>query len=336
MTSANEPNTFQAMLDWLEGELRQIKAQVIEQTELAQRNQTQIWDLTDQVQRGEGGAGNLLAQLNLLSALPEDVRALRERLERMQAITGTDQDHTELVARQLRLEMQAERDERNDLRHRAEFAEQTAASLSESFSTLEDLVRRIQDDTAIQQQRMEQTDINIAGTDARVGANAEAIRRAQSEGRTVIADLERHDRALEELGQRFERLQETWRRFQEDASRFREFVEEDANRKQDHETMRQANEETTERVAATARDTELLRGNVGELERAIERARIRTDQQDRALLDLRAAIDEAQDAISRENERFLTFQEKVRRRQIADLEQEVRELKGQARPQPNG
>ncbi len=49
MTSANEPNTFQAMLDWLEGELRQIKAQVIEQTELAQRNQTQIWDLTDQV-----------------------------------------------------------------------------------------------------------------------------------------------------------------------------------------------------------------------------------------------------------------------------------------------
>jgi chromosome segregation ATPase len=324
------------MLDWLEGELRQIKTQVVEQTDLTQRNQTQIWELTDQLQRSEGGAGNLLAQINLLTALPEDVRALRERIERMQATTGTDQDHTELIARQLRLEMQAERDDRNELRHRTEFAEQTAASLSEKFDTLEDLVRRIQDDTSIQQQRMEQTDINIAGTDARVGANAEAIRRTQSEGRTIIADLESHDRALEDLGQRLERLQENWRRIQEDATRFREFVEEDENRKQTQDAMRQANEETTERAAAVARDTEILRGNVGEVERAIERGRVRADQQDRVLLDLRAAVDEAQDAISRENERFLTFQEKVRRRQIADLEQEVRELKGQARPQPHG
>ncbi len=335
MTSTHEPNTFQGMIDWLEGELRKIKAQVIEQTEQVQRNQSQIWDLTDQVQRGEGGATNLLAQINLLSALPEEMRALRERIERMQATTGTDQDHSELLARQLRLEMQAERDERNDLRHRTDFAEATASSLGEKFTTLEDLVRRLQDDTSVQQQRMEQTDINIAGTDARVGANAEAIRRTQSEGRTVIADLERHDRALEELGQRFDRLQETWRRFQEDANRFRELLEEDETRKQDHSAMRQANEETTERVAAVSRDTELIRGNVGEVERSLERTRTRADQQDRVLLELRAAIDEAQDAISRENERFLTFQEKVRRRQIADLEQEVRELKGQARSQPN-
>lgn len=336
MTLPPEPNTLQNMLDWLEGELRQVKAQVADTAEQAQQNQAQLWEVTDQVQRAEAGAVNLTAQMNLLTGLNEEIRSLRERVERLQSLIGQDQEQSELLARQLRAEMQAERDERGELRRRTEFAEQAASGMTEKLTLAEELTRRVQDESALHQQRMEQVDINLAGADARVAANAEAMRRMQSDQRNTAADLERHERSLGDIMERLDRMQEGIRRHQDDLARFHDMEQEFDGVREQIDTIRQVGDSIVAKATAMERDHESLLNRVAELDRALERARARTDQQDRTLAELRQALDEARDQLLREHERFLTLQEKGRRRQITDLEQEIRELKGYGRPQANG
>ena len=332
-TSPDEPQTLQGMLEWLEGELRQVKAQGADTAEEGRQNRSQIWEVADQVQRAEAGAVNLTAQIDALSGLPEEIRNLREHLQRIQAALGSDR--MELFARQLRTEMQAERDERSELRRRAEFAEQAAANLTEKLTATEELGHRLQDHLTILQQRLEQGDINAAGIDARVAANAEAARRLQMDERTLGGDVERHDRTLGEVDERLGRLQETLRRVEEGLARFEEMEREVEAIRERLEATRQATDGVVDRAAAAARDHESLLERATELERGLERARAQTGQQDRSLADLRATLDEARKDVARENERFLTLQEKLRRRQIADLEQEIREMKGYGRLQPN-
>jgi chromosome segregation ATPase len=294
-----------------------------------------MWDLNDKVERSDIGT-NVVSQIKMLSGLPEEVRSLRERIERMQSTGNSDKDNNELLARQLRTEMQNEREERNDLRHKAEFLEQMNTDFVERVKSSEEVSQRIQDSLAMQQQRMEQTDINTAATNARIGANADAIRRVQTEVRALSNNLDRYDRIVEELTQRIAQLEEAASKFKEDASGIRDFLDENESFQREHLSMRQSNDETTDRLAAVVRDSEVVRNNIDEIERAVERIRTRSDQQDRALAELRSVVNQTEDIVSRENERFLDFQEKIRRRQIGDLEQEVRELKGRGRSNPNG
>ena len=318
-----DPKSFQSMIDWLETELRQVKAQLQEYGDQAETNQSTIWDLADRQQRSEHGATNFTAQLNVLTGVPEELRLLRERIERLQGGVGQDAEQRELFGRQLRAEMQAERDERGELRRRTEFAEQAATDVGEKMGLLEDVVRRSQEEAALIQQRLEQSDINVQGADARLAANAEALRRAQGDVRNMT-----QERLLTEMNERQERLLEGMRRLQEDADRATALAEEFEAQRERFEALRQSQDSTIERANEVARDEEALQAKLTEMERAVERARNRGDEHERALTELRHGVDEAADTARREGERFLAFQEKVRRRQTSDIEEEIREIRG--------
>ena len=327
-TSSPDPRSFQSMLDWLETELRGVKASLAEFGDKTEQTQTQLWDLIDGQARGEQGAGTLAAQISVLSELPETIRVLRERVERLQGAVGQDGEQRELLARQLRAEMQAERDERGELRRRAEFAEQASATIGEKQDTVEDLVRRMQDEAALISQRLEQIDINLHGVDSRLAASAEGLRRTQGDGRNQAQEIERLDRGLATIEERLDGVLDSVHRLQEEAVRSGETNEEFDALRERFEAVRQSKEATVERANDTARENEALTARVTELDRALERMRTRSDQHERALGELRHAVAEAADASKREAERFLAFQEKVRRREMSDLEQEVREIRG--------
>ena len=316
------------MLDWLETELRGVKSSLAEFGDKTEQTQTQLWDLIDGQARSEQGTGTLAAQVNVLSDLPETIRALRERVERLQGAVGQDGEQHELLARQLRAEMQSERDERGELRRRAEFAEQASAAIGEKQDTVEDLVRRLQDETALVGQRLEQIDINSHGVDSRLAAGAEGLRRTQGDGRNQVQEVERLDRALAIVDERLEGVLDSVRRLQEEAVRSSETTQEFDALRERFEAVRLSQDATVERSNDTATENEALTVRITELDRALERIRTRSDQHDRTLGELRHAVAEAADASKRDAERFLAFQEKVRRREMSDLEQEVREIRG--------
>lgn len=327
-TPPPDPKSFQSMIDWLETELRQVKAQLQEYSDQAEGNQSAIWDLADRQQRSEHGATNFNAQLNIVTGMPEELRLLRERVERLQGGVGQDAEQRELFARQLRAEMQAERDERGELRRRTEFAEQASTDAGEKMGLLEDVVRRSQEEAALLQQRLEQNDINMHGADARLAANAEALRRAQGDVRNMSQQLDAQERLLTEMDERQGRLLEGTRRLQENVDRANTLAEEFEAQRERFDALRQSQDSSLERVNEVARDEEALQAKLTEMERTIERNKNRADEHERVLIELRHGVDEAADSSRREAERFLAFQEKVRRRQTSDIEQEIRELRG--------
>ena len=325
------PATYQGMIDWLDGELRQLKAQVREQADNLEQTRSIVWDLQEQTRRAEGGAINLAAQIDALSSLGEEVRLQRERLERLQGIVGQEQQQMEQVARQIRAEMQAERDERGELRRQAEFVDQTMATVGEKVTLLEDIGRRLQDAQALVEQRLEQEAISLHAIDARVAANAEAVRRSQGDVRNITGDIERLGRALEETNERQSRTLEVTRRLQDRADRSQELDEEFEAAKERLDVMRQSHDQVVERANTLARELEAAAARVGEMERGQDRLRNRAEQHDRQVLELQHKVDDVHEFAIKEAEGFLTFQEKARRRQIQDLEQEIRDIKAQVR-----
>ena len=333
MTTPHDPEQLAVVVDWLEAEVSGLKAKLAQAEGQAQEDRTRLWQISESVQRAEGGAANIVAQIQILSDLPEEVRLLRDRSERTQAALGQDSEQMELLGRQLRAEMQSERDERAELRRRTEFAEQAALAGAEKVRVAEEMSQRAQETMSVVSQRMEQTDIHVAGLDARLAALGEAVRRVQDDGRSAGAEIEGHDRLFAEIGDRMERFTELARRVQqrlEDSER----SQEEAHALRDRfEGMRVDNEAAITRVNTMQSEHEQIQARFGEFERSLERSRTRSEQQERGLTEIRAAFDDLRELLQRDSERLLGFQEKLRRRQISDLEQEVREIRGHIRQQ---
>ena len=70
---------------------------------------------------------------------------------------------------------------------------------------------------------------------------------------------------------------------------------------------------------------------IGDAERVLEQLRVRDANREREVRQVLDQLDALREEASAERERFLALQEQVRRRQIDDLEQEIRELKSYAR-----
>ncbi len=333
MTTRNDPDQIAGVVDWLEAEVSSLKAKIAHLESQTQEDRTRLWQISEASQRAEGGAANVVAQLKILSDLPEDVRLLRERSERIQAALGQDSEQMELLGRQLRAEMQTERDERGELRRRTEFAEQAALAGAEKVHVAEEMSQRAQETMSVVNQRLEQSDINAAGLNARLEAVSEALRRLQDDGRTASAEIEGHDRLFTEMGDRMDRFTEMARRVQERLEDSERSQEEAQALRERFEAMRVDNEAAIARVGTMQSEHEQLLARFGEFERSLERARTRADQHERALAEIRTAFDDLRELLQRDTERLLGFQEKLRRRQISDLEQEVREIRGHIRQQ---
>lgn len=333
MTAGNEPETVAGLVDWIEAEVHALKAKIVQMEDSAQEDRARLWQTQETIQRSEGGAANVTAQLQILSDLPEAVRLLRERSERLQAAVGQDSEQMELLGRQLRAEMQAERDERGELRRRTEFAEQAALAGTEKVSAAEEIARRLQETLSLITQRLEQNDINLSGLDARLAASGEALRRMQDDGRTMSSELERHERLFTEMGDRMERYGEFARKLQEHFAAAEEVREESDALRDRFESMRVNNDEVLNHLSTMKSEHELMQARFGEFDRSLERSRTRGDQHERALGDLRTVFDDLREALQRDTERLMGFQEKIRRRQIADMEQEIREIRGHVRAQ---
>ena len=153
------------------------------------------------------------------------------------------------------------------------------------------------------------------------------------DARTIASEVEHDERTFTELGDRMDRYGEVARRLQEHFVAAEEAREETDALRERFETMRVNNEQAVNKISGIQSEHELMQARFGELDRSLERARTRAEQHDRALTDLNAAFDDLREAMQRDSERLLGFQEKLRRRQIADMEQEIREIRGHLRTQ---
>lgn len=331
--SSDPPETAQAMLEWMEGEMHQLKLDIAKQSEQLRHDHDQLWDLVERFQRSESGANNLASQMDALVGISGEVRGLRERVDRVQSLVAQDQEQTEHLARQLRAEMQGDRDARGRVLRQTESAERVASGVHDKLGSLDDSGRHLRNDLSLQSQRLDQIDITLAALDSRLAATGEAQRRGQATAESWAEGMDIVQRAAGDFGERLGIAEEQLGRVLEGPLGVEDLRSEFEVARERLEAIRITTEATAERSSGVARDHTALTSRLEDLDRMIERSRGKTDQQDRALSDLRNLVQEVRDLAIAEAQRFSAFQEKLRRRQIADLEQEVREIKGYNRPE---
>ncbi len=321
------------MVEWLEAEVYSLRQQLSRQSEQAQIDHTQLWDLAERFQKAESGTANVTNQIDAMVGLDREVHALRERLDRLQALFAQEQEQVSHLGRQLRAEMQSDRDDRTQLARRAEFAERTAGGLSDRLAAVDEAVRRVHDDIHAVSQRFDSAEVDIVALDSRMSANSEAQRRVQSGAESLADKIREMEDLASQFNERFAILEEQVRRITDDALGVGDMRHELDTLRERVEAIRIVSDATAERSNSVARDYGVLNGQLEEVERSIERQRLKAEQHEHALAELRRLVQEVRNLTTRESERLNNFQEKLRRRQIADLEQEVREIKGYSRPE---
>lgn len=308
-------------------------------TELAQsrvRDERELRTLDQRMRELEGKALSLAAEVGAAKRQLDEMPTLRERINRF---NGDIAEHRELVdasVRQVRQELDGQREVSNDSLRRLQATEKALADLRERLEVFDDSIRRVNAEGGEVAHRLSQIENSQVALGARISANADGIRRASSESSAIETRLEALERQIGGLTERLELSFQTMRRVQETAEQWEDLrTNVDALRGRVEESL-QALDASKTLVSSVQRGFETVEERIGNIERMGEQLRARDARRERAVASLGDRIESVSNLTAQEQERFVVLQEQVRRRQIDELEQEIRELKSYLRVRGDG
>lgn len=300
------------------------------------RDERELNTLDQRMRDMEGKAISLAAEVASAMRQLEEMQALRERVNRFGGDLDENKELAEASIRQLRQEVDGQREAGNDANRRLQSSEKALNDLRERLAVFDDAIRRVNNEGGEIAHRLSQLENGQVALGARIAANADGLRRASSEESALETRLEALERNLFGLTERVELSYQNLRRVQETAEQWddlRNNVE--ALRGRVEESL-QAMDASKAIVASVQRGFEALEERIGNIERVGEQLRGRDARRERAVASLGDKIESVSTQSAQEQDRFVALQEQIRRRQIEELEQEIRELKSYLRVRGDG
>ena len=317
----------------VEEDVAGLRARVTELMQAAERDRRELSAMQERVSETESLALQAAAQAAAVSGRLDELHSLRDRLARFQAAVDEQREQFDTALRQLRHELDVERDSLAQTARRLAAVEQTTAEQSGRITAFDEAVQRLGDEDAELAQRIAQTEAHADANDARIAANAEALRRTSAEQRITDTRRETDARKIDELAERVNAAHQSLLRVRETADQWDDLASAiDAMRARADDSRRML-DEAAALAASVRRSFELLEERIGDVERGAEQLRVRDTHRERALAALNDDLERLRGEMGREQQRFVALQEQIRRRQITDLEQELRELKAYLRVQ---
>jgi len=333
MTTARPPDGADGRMLVVEEDLAGLRARVTELVQAAERDRRELAAMQERVSETETLALQAAAQAAAVAGRLDELHTLRDRLARFQAAADEQREQFDTALRQLRHELDVERDSLAQAARRLTAVEQTTAEQSGRITAFDEAVQRLGDEDAGLAQRIAQTEAHADANDARIAANAEALRRTNAEQRTTNARRETAARKIDDLTERVNAAQQALLRVRETADQWDDLASAiDAMRSRADDSRRML-DEAAALGASVRRSFEQLEERIGDAERGAEQLRVRDAHRERALTALHDDLERLRGETGREQQRFVALQEQIRRRQITDLEQELRELKAYLRVQ---
>ena len=303
-------------------------------TELAQsrvRDERELNNLDQRLRDLEGRAISLSAEIGSAVRQLDELQSLRERMSRFSGDLDQNKELAEASIRQLRQEVEGQREAGNDAGRRLQSGEKSLNDMRERLGVFDEAIRRANSEAGETLHRLSQLENGQVALGARISANADGLRRAAGEESALEGRVEAMERQLFGLTERMDLSYQTLRRVQETAEQWddlRESVE--ALRSRVEESL-QVVDASKAIVASVQRGFEALEERIGNLERIGEQLRARDARRERAVASLGDKIESVSTLSAQEQDRFVALQEQIRRRQIEELEQEIRELKSYLR-----
>jgi chromosome segregation ATPase len=324
-------------VSWLEDELRDAKAVIARQQQTIEQLAGQIWELTNALHRSEDLLASLPPRLEVLPEYETQLRQIKDDLARA---------HEHGLANEARIgeasRVQATEAERtwavlNDLAHRVEFVERALQSNAPRFDALDEASRRAVESVTIVRQRIEDLERVVEGFETRVTRLAETTGRTDHEFARLGGEIEALHRQDATQAERIQIYTEMLKRLEGQIS----LVSSEVAVKQDVleriELTRLELHRLEERISVQEAHTGELRDADEETRRLVTLLDGRDRGMNDRLIGLQNDLANYRTIVSEQFHRLHQAQERARRRQIEDLEREIREMRTHAfRPVDDG
>lgn len=335
MTTRNRSDGVDGWMTVVEEDLAGQRARANELTQAAERDRRELAATQERLRETEALALQAVSQISVISSRLDEIQNMRERLGRFQNTVDEHAERIDVALRQLRHEFDVERETLAQAGRRIDNAEQAVNDLTERLAAIDETIQRLTDTDGELAQRITVVESHSEANEARIAANAEGLRRAHTEQRAADNRVEISDRKLAELTERLNAAQQNLLRIRETADQWEDLISAVDTMRSRADDARRMLDEATATAANIRRNFETMDERIGDVERGAEQLRIRDSHRERALAALTDDLERAREESSREQQRFVALQEQIRRRQITDLEQEIRELKAFGRVQSN-
>jgi chromosome segregation ATPase len=312
---------------WLEEEMRQAKALVHKLQQQTEQTTNQAWVLSQGLQKAEDALSGMSAQLVALPQLQDDVRQLKEQVGRLHERLLAGQGRMEETVRQQQTAMEREREERSVSLRRVEGTEKLTQSYEGRVLAIEEGQRRIRDDVSLLQKRAVELDKGVDEVTGKAARHGEAVKRLEQESSRVHAELDALAKQDSALSDRLQLLGEQARRTEEQVA----VIGAD----------RVVRQEFADALTHWRGEQQRLGDRIKTLEQTLDEIRQRAEDQARALelLENKAStqmervglfqqqIRDHRQQVTEFLRKLTQFEERQKRRQLAALEQELKEIK---------
>jgi DNA repair exonuclease SbcCD ATPase subunit len=322
---------------WLEDELREAKTLIARQQQAIEQLTGQIWELTDALHRAEDLLGTVPPRLEILPEYDTQLRGLKDELSRLHERELAVDSRVNELARAQQSDAERERAVLNDLVRRMEDAERGVQGGLPRFDALDEASRRAIEVATAVRQRLDELERSIEALDSRLTRVVESGGRTEQEFARIGGEIEALHRQDATLGERVQIYTEMLRRLEAQIS----VVSSEVAVKQDVleriELTRVGLHRLEERISVQEAVTTELR----EADEDSGRQVAMLEGRDKGLYDrltgLQNDLANYRAVVSEQFHRLHQAQERARRRQIEDLEREIRELRTHAfRPVEDG
>ena len=318
------------LMSWLQEQVGQIKTQLGRMQQQNDQLQGAIIDINDASHETEAKLREIAAKTLGLPTMQEQLRQVSGLLERIQDAEVLIDTKFELLERQNAEERARDQGEKNDLYKRVQDLERRAESLTDRQTTVDETNRRYQEDasrTHIQSQAMSQRLDAVESKSARAVEALGRLEQVHSEAEAAIRNLRREDdiiaervRLVQEVGARLE----TELHGQQEEYRVLPLL--------------------SERVELLRAERQRLEDRTSHVEESLEDARTRLERQEEAAQHFEARIKsfdarlehvhgttlEYRRTLSEQILKLNVMLERMKRREIEELDRDVKELRAQS------
>lgn len=134
----------ESVIQWLEEEQRQNKANLFRISQQLEQLQNTIWSLAERVNAIEGSVGGVMGHVARVSKSEEDIRQTRELVERVQTSLRDHVQTTEGDERIRQTELERERQTRNELVQKIDAVARVQEGIHDRIASQEELHRKTQ------------------------------------------------------------------------------------------------------------------------------------------------------------------------------------------------
>ncbi len=315
---------------WLQDEFHNAKIQAGKLEQQVEQLQALLSDLVDRSRHQDEALAALNGQLSALTLLQEEVRQLQTLTSRLREEQERARAHLEEAARQQQAENEHIRSERADLARQAQDLERQIASWQERQNGIEETGKRYQESAAATAHQAAELQQRLDELEGRASRTLEAVNRLDQKLPEFEAAVENTLRTGETANERTRLLSDVVRRIESEIA--------------DHDRRLDELNELPERIDLGRVERQRLETRLNQLEELVTSLSSARDEHQRLLAALEGKhhgyegrLDALNDRLNEYRQEFAEHllkltqgQEQLKRRQISDLEREIKELQQHA------